>query len=389
MIKNIFNGLAVTSLVMASLMIANVSLAEDSTVVISGNTSAAENQPGWMFNRDTSTDTPFEFNTDEMSIGTGALYVLPIGANASDKFIAENFINTAISEIDSISYEYKIGAGGEESDMNQFYMNVYANFGQSDDTKFYDCRYNVVAKEGSTSDWSTVTFDPTMEYPVTVSGSSPFACPASPADMDLSSPNSTIRVFAINVGDTSTSDQGLDGYLDNVVVDLGENSTTYDFEPADEPFVRSAQIVSPTAGQVVSDGSLELSAVLVDEDGDDSVQWAVRSGTCAVSTGTEAGNVDGKSDAFAWDGATFSSTLDVSNWTDGEYCFVFNPSESTGDTEIRETVQFSILNDGTEPTTPTTKDDCKNGGWMTYTNPTFKNQGQCVNSVATSQKANR
>lgn len=29
-------------------------------------------------------------------------------------------------------------------------------------------------------------------------------------------------------------------------------------------------------------------------------------------------------------------------------------------------------------TTPSDKDACKNGGWKTFTNPTFKNQGQCV-----------
>lgn len=28
--------------------------------------------------------------------------------------------------------------------------------------------------------------------------------------------------------------------------------------------------------------------------------------------------------------------------------------------------------------TPTSKDQCKKGGWQTFTNPTFKNQGQCV-----------
>lgn len=27
---------------------------------------------------------------------------------------------------------------------------------------------------------------------------------------------------------------------------------------------------------------------------------------------------------------------------------------------------------------PTTKDSCKNGGWKSFTNPSFKNQGQCV-----------
>jgi len=35
---------------------------------------------------------------------------------------------------------------------------------------------------------------------------------------------------------------------------------------------------------------------------------------------------------------------------------------------------------------PTNKDDCKNGGWLTFDNPTFKNQGDCVSFVATGGK---
>lgn len=34
---------------------------------------------------------------------------------------------------------------------------------------------------------------------------------------------------------------------------------------------------------------------------------------------------------------------------------------------------------------PTEKDQCKNGGWMRFTNPTFKNQGQCVNFVVSNK----
>jgi len=30
------------------------------------------------------------------------------------------------------------------------------------------------------------------------------------------------------------------------------------------------------------------------------------------------------------------------------------------------------------PSTPKNKSDCKDGGWMNFTNPSFKNQGQCV-----------
>jgi hypothetical protein len=35
---------------------------------------------------------------------------------------------------------------------------------------------------------------------------------------------------------------------------------------------------------------------------------------------------------------------------------------------------------------PTSKDDCKNGGWQSFSNPTFKNQGDCVSYVATGGK---
>jgi hypothetical protein len=38
------------------------------------------------------------------------------------------------------------------------------------------------------------------------------------------------------------------------------------------------------------------------------------------------------------------------------------------------------------PTTPTSKDQCKNGGWKNFTNPAFKNQGDCVSFVATHGK---
>lgn len=36
----------------------------------------------------------------------------------------------------------------------------------------------------------------------------------------------------------------------------------------------------------------------------------------------------------------------------------------------------------TSTSTPSTKGQCKNNGWKSFTNPSFKNQGQCVSSVA-------
>lgn len=205
--------------------------AADGTVLVTGNTSAGYNQPGWMFGRDGSTATPFQFVSDHPSIGIGSLYVPPIGSTPANKFIAENFLNTPMADVDSISYDFLIGASGEEADKVHFYMNVYANFGVSDDLKFYDCRYNIVPNVGSTGAYTTVTFDPSQAYPVTQRGDSPFPCPPVPANMDLVSPGSNIRMFALNVGDTSASDSGLDGYLDKVVVSLTSGSTLFDFEP--------------------------------------------------------------------------------------------------------------------------------------------------------------
>jgi hypothetical protein len=38
-------------------------------------------------------------------------------------------------------------------------------------------------------------------------------------------------------------------------------------------------------------------------------------------------------------------------------------------------------------TTPTSTEECKNDGWRTFTNPRFKNQGDCVSFVASGGRA--
>jgi hypothetical protein len=196
------------------------------TVVVTGNTSAGENLHGWIFNRDATTSSPYGFTDQVASIGTGSLQIPPIGAHPSDKFIGELFLLEEMADVEDISYDFQLGtddAGREE----HFYMSVYANFDSSPATKFYDCRYSVIPTVGSTSGFTTVTFDPDLTYPVAQRGDSPASCPASPAAMG---PGASIRVLSINIGDTSTSDLGLDGYLDNVVVDIAGQRTIYDFE---------------------------------------------------------------------------------------------------------------------------------------------------------------
>lgn len=107
-------------------------------------------------------------------------------------------------------------------------------------------------------------------------------------------------------------------------------------------YPRSAEITSPEQNAEVS-GLVTFEAYLNDEEGDDSVQWAVRKGTCSAGQGTVFGNVDGFHNDYDWDGMNFEATTDVTGWEGGSYCFVFNPTESTDDAPIRLTREFMVL----------------------------------------------
>ncbi len=210
------------------------------TIMVNANTSAGENQPGWMFNRDLSTRSPFAFNDSQASIGDGALYISPITNTVvgnSDKFIGELFLVQPIADFTNISYNFNIAALSA-ADANEFYMNIYTNFGESAPTKYYDCRYDIVPSTGTVGGWSKVSFDPVTGAvtggtiaEVKKHSSSPFNCPAAPGGMDTLSPGSRIRAIALTVGDSTNSDTGVSGYFDNVVIAKTTDITVYDFEP--------------------------------------------------------------------------------------------------------------------------------------------------------------
>lgn len=107
----------------------------------------------------------------------------------------------------------------------------------------------------------------------------------------------------------------------------------------------TSQIIQPTDGEETS-GSTELEAYYADENGDgnDGVQWAVRSGTCAAGVNTVFGNVDGKNTPFTWDSTNFHAWIDTTQVANGPYCFVFNPTEDSGNADQRLTRNFTINN---------------------------------------------
>lgn len=176
--------------------------------------------------------------------------------------------------------------------------------------------------------------------------------------------------------DTDTITIPANSYVEVRMVFGAETDERFDWTRFDVLYNRTAEITAPTAGQNVY-GSVDFAAYLDDNDVD-GVQWAVRQGTCAAGVGTVYGNVDGHHDVAAIDTSdlsnqTFMFTADMSSNTPGTYCFVYNPSEDSGETNIRLTQEFNLLPPLTD------KMVCKQDGWMSY--GMFKNQGECVSYV--------
>lgn len=305
-----------------------------------GDTSAFEGDPGWMFNRDLSNATPIEFNSDEAVLGNGSLYVEPLSSTPAHKFIGELFSYTEIQDINSASYDFKIGAGGDASDENEFYLNIYANFGETTVGNYYDCKYDVVPTVGSTTDWTTVTFDPTMSYPVTTRGSSPYTCPNVPADMDVLSLNSRVRMFAINLGDTSANDVGLDGYFDNFVLDTNTQKTVYDFEPdVDKPVVG---FVNPSVEDQAFSGDAMISFEASDNNLLNGMTVNIKDQNNSAHLGT-CGTISGLNVSSH----TLNCNIDTTDFADGYYYLRAGATDVSGN---NKTISRRVIFDNTPPT---------------------------------------
>ena len=189
----------------------------------------ADGVGGWAFNADPAFTTPYAFSTAEESIGAGSLFVPPItntnGTPGSrDKFIGINAPGTLVSDLTSLAYDFQVASAGP-THFKQFYLNVYTNLPAS--TTFFDCRWDYVPTSGAAGSWTTMSVTPATVPTGKGDRVDAFVCPLT---MDQMPAGSTVRAFALNVGDTGFGDTGVSGYYDNVVVSTSGGSTTYDFE---------------------------------------------------------------------------------------------------------------------------------------------------------------
>lgn len=143
----------------------------------------------------------------------------------------------------------------------------------------------------------------------------------------------------------------------------------------------SLTITDPaTDGEPLS-GTHTFKAEYVDEDDDgDTMRWAIRDKTTNCDSGTTyaGGNITGWNDPSSFDGAAFETTVDMTTWVNGEYCFVVNP-DGSGE-ELREFRTF-FLENGT-PEAPVT---CSYAGEViSYTDPAYRKDGTTL--VAASRR---
>lgn len=203
--------------------------------IVTGNTATAENQAGWMFNRVPETSTSYSFITGVGNFGNGTLQAGPItntnyGAVAgnnpnNDQFIAEYFSgNTPVSQLGSFSYDAKVGAG---TPSNLFKVSVYANIDASNNP--FDCRYDYAFETVNDVGFSKHVVYPGMApLAIEQAGTRIEECPPVLADMPA---GSTIRAFAIKMGDDTANDAGLIGYFDNIELVANGEATYFNFEP--------------------------------------------------------------------------------------------------------------------------------------------------------------
>lgn len=197
--------------------------AADTTQRVSGDTvdvAAGENgSSGWWINRDSAAAHAFAWGP--ASTGNGSLFVAPIIVGAGQKLVAENFVFAPIEDDTTISFDFLRGPIGSTSN---YYLNVYANV--VNDNKFYDCRFDYVAT-GSPTGWTTLSTAAGATHVQKSTTARLTACPASLGEMPE---GSAIRMFSLNVGQSSDSDLGVSGHLDNVVMTSGGAATAWDFE---------------------------------------------------------------------------------------------------------------------------------------------------------------
>jgi hypothetical protein len=223
--------------------------------------------------------------------------------------------------------------------------------------------------------WSSKTFSEGECSVTNGAGGAPFY---TLAELTADCPDAVVLGFGVNVG---TYNQSYDVYTDAVVF----NDTTYNFEVESDDTTAPAEPthLSPANNATLTSAELtEVDWTTVTDDSEPVTYYYQSSNSSAT-------NPDGSFTTPAYtSGPLTESEIATPGTPEGTYYWHVRAVDAEGNSsDWTDAWTFTIDNTPTDPdpTGPTSKDQCKNGGWMTFTNPSFKNQGQCVSSVAKAQ----
>lgn len=190
------------------------------------------------------------------------------------------------------------------------------------------------------------------------------------------------------------------------VVNAASLSTNGSFETGTDPGVFSTLVAGDTTtipDWTVVSGSVDYIGTYWDSaDGDRSLDLTgVNAGAVSQTLSTVAGhsytvkfdlagnpegapvvktlNVDAGGVPTVYTFDTTGKTLTDMGWQEKTYTFTATGASTTLTFASQDDTFFGPALDNVRITDQlTSKDQCKNGGWMAYTDPSFKNQGDCV-----------
>ena len=159
----------------------------------------------------------------------------------------------SLADLEYIEYSFKALAchGTVTECPEQFYLNVYSKADPPTSDGWFDCAFDFTPTEGGVEngDWTTIRFtrDSVPGNTRCKTGGANLACSQCPvgtswgavadlsAGYEMGASTNQILIFALNMGDTSTTapgvgtDTGLEGLYDRVIVKLyGEEPRVYD-----------------------------------------------------------------------------------------------------------------------------------------------------------------
>ena len=110
----------------------------------------------------------------------------------------------------------------------------------------------------------------------------------------------------------------------------------------------SLTITSPESDFEALSEAHTFEAEFMGESGEEDPVWAIRSGANEVCNGgiDLAGNTNGLPDDYDWDGELFSAEVVMSDWDNGDYCFVI--SLNGDDEDLQAFRHFTLENDDTD-----------------------------------------